>query len=148
MDHNKQSGNDPVEVRYKTEVEEILDGNRPSLNPKVLDSSLNLDDLNDEDKEAPFNEITGRSKRKNESEFNQEEKPRKAHKSEVRQVKNLLEDLMYQRMEDQEYKREERKRREIERKQKEEQRQREFNLLISALNSSNNTALPQTNYGK
>ena len=62
MDHNKQSGNDPVEVRYKTEVEEILDGNRPSLNPKVLDSSLNLDDLNDEDKEVPFSEITGRSK--------------------------------------------------------------------------------------
>jgi hypothetical protein len=148
MDHNKQSGNDPVEVRYKTEVEEILDGNRPSLNPKVLDSSLNLDDLNDEDKEAPFNEITGRSKRKNESEFNQEEKPQKARKSEVRQVKNLLEDLMYQRMEDQEYKREEHKRREIERKKREEQRQREFNLLISALNSSNNTALPQTNYGK
>jgi len=55
---------------------------------------------------------------------------------------------MYQRMEDQEYKREERKRREIERKQKEEQRQREFSLLISALNSSNNTALPQNNYGK
>ena len=148
MDHNKQSGNDPVEVRYKTEVEEILDGNRSSLNPKVLDSSLNLDDLNDEDKEVPFNEITGRSKRKNESEFNQEEKPQKARKSEVRQVKNLLEDLMYQRMEDQEYKREERKRREIERKQREKQRQREFNLLISALNSSNNTALPQTNYGK
>ena len=46
MDHNKQSGNDPVEVWYKTEVEEILDGNRPSLNPKVLDSSLNLEDLN------------------------------------------------------------------------------------------------------
>ena len=84
----------------------------------MLDSSLNLDDLNDEDKEAPFNEITGQSKRKNESEFNQEEKPQKARKSEVRQVKNLLEDLMYQRMEDQEYKREEHKRREIERKKK------------------------------
>jgi len=39
MDHNKQSGNDPVEVRYKTEVEEILNGNHPSLSPKVLDSS-------------------------------------------------------------------------------------------------------------
>ena len=141
-----QSGNDPVEVRYKTEVEEILDGNRPSLNPKVLDSSLNLDDLNNEDEEAPFNEITGRSKRKNESEFNQEEKPRKAHKSEVRQVKNLLEDLMYQRMEDQEYKREEHKRRKIERKQREEQRQREFSLLISALHSS--SSISQTNHGK
>src|ERR1051325_9842982 len=148
MDHNKQSGNDPVEVRYKTKVEEILDGNRPSLNPRVLNSSLNHKDLNNEDEETLFNEITGRSKRKNESEFNQEDKPRKAHKSEVRQVKHLLEDLMYQRMEDQEYKKEERKRREIERKQREEQWQREFSLLISALRSSNNTVLPQTNHGK
>ena len=147
MDHNKQSGNDPVEVWYKTEVEEILDGNRPSLTPKVLDSSLNLGDLDNKEEEAPFEKITGRNKRKNELEFNQEEKPQKAHKSEVRQVKNLLEDLMYQRMEDQEYKREERKRREIERKQREEQRQREFGLLISALHSSNNTVLPQTNHG-
>ena len=148
MDHNKQSGNDPVEVRYKTEVEEILDGNRPSLTPKVLDSSLNLGDLDNKEEEAPFEKITGRNKRKNELEFNQKEKPQKAHKSEVRQVKNLLEDLMYQRMEDQEYKREERKRRELERKQREEQRQREFSLLISALHSSNNTALPKTNHGK
>ena len=100
MDHNKQSGNDPVEVRYKTKVEEILDGNRPSLNPRVLNSSLNHKDLNNEDEETLFNEVTGRSKRKNESEFNQEDKPRKAHKPEVKQVKNLLEDLMYQRMED------------------------------------------------
>jgi len=50
-------------------------------------------------------------------------------------------------MEDQEYKREERKRREIERKQREEQRQREFSLLISALQSSSNIAIPQTNNG-
>ena len=62
----------------------------------------------------------------------------------MRQVKNLLEDLMYQRMEEQEYKREERKRREVERKQREEQRQKEFNLLISALHFSNNTP---TNHG-
>ncbi|GBC09193.1 hypothetical protein RclHR1_08680010 [Rhizophagus clarus] len=53
---------------------------------------------------------------------------------------------MYQRMEDQEYKREERKRREIERKQREEQRQREFSLLITALHSLNNIALPQANH--
>ena len=51
---------------------------------------------------------------------------------------------MYQRMEEQEYKREERKRREVERKQREEQRQKEFNLLISALHFSNNTP---TNHG-
>ncbi len=147
MDHNKQSGNDPVEVRYKTEVEEILNGNHPSLSPKVLDSSLNLGDPDNEEVTAPFDEITGRNKRKNESEFNQEEKPRKAPRSDVQRVKNLLDDLMYQRMEDQEYKREERKRREIERKQREEQRQREFSLLISALHSSSNTALPQANHG-
>ncbi|RIA92947.1 hypothetical protein C1645_820019 [Glomus cerebriforme] len=72
MDHNKQSGNDPVEVRYKTEVEEIL----PSLTPKMLDNSLNLGNLDNEEVAAPFDEITGRNKRKNESEFNQEE----AHK--------------------------------------------------------------------
>ena len=54
---------------------------------------------------------------------------------------------MYQRMEEQEYKRDKRKRREVERKQKEEQRQREFSLLISALHSSNNIASPQTNHG-
>jgi len=75
MDHNKQSGNDPVEVRYKTEVEEILNGNRPSLAPKVLDSSLNPSDLDNEEVTAPFDEITGQNKRKNESEFDQEEKP-------------------------------------------------------------------------
>jgi hypothetical protein len=135
MDHNKQSGNDPIEVRYKVEVEEILDGNRPSLTPKLLDSSL---DLKDEAEEVPFDEVTGRNKRKNRSEPTQEE-PRKANRSEVRQVKNILEDLIYQRREEQEYKREERKRREIERKQREEQRQHEFNLLISALHHSGNT---------
>lgn len=147
MDHNKRSGNNPIEVRYKAEVKEILDGNRPSLNPKLLDSSLEFDNANIKEDDNLFNEVTGRNKRKNESEFTQEEKPRKANRSEVRQVKNLLEDLMYQRMEDQEYKKEERKRREIERNQREEQRQREFSLLISALHSSNNAALPQTNHG-
>ena len=44
MDHNKKSGNDPIEVKYKAEVEEILDGNRPSLTPKLLDSSLDHND--------------------------------------------------------------------------------------------------------
>jgi hypothetical protein len=62
MDHNKQSGNDPVKVRYKTEVEEIIDVSRPSLNPKVLDSSLSLGNLDNEEEEVPFNEITGRNK--------------------------------------------------------------------------------------
>ncbi|CAI2174562.1 4539_t:CDS:2, partial [Funneliformis geosporum] len=53
------------------------------------DSSLNIGDLDN-----PFNEITGRNKqkRKNESEFNQE-KPQKAYRSEVRKIKNLLDDL-------------------------------------------------------
>ncbi|RIA79824.1 hypothetical protein C1645_839841 [Glomus cerebriforme] len=74
MYYNKQSGNDPVEVRYKTEVEEILNGNHPSLTPKVLNCSLNLGDLDNEEEAAPFDEIT-------------EEKPRKAHRSEVRRVK-------------------------------------------------------------
>ena len=59
----------------------------------MLDSSLNLKDLNKD--EIPFNEITEWSKQKNKSEFNQEEKSQKAHKSEVWQVKNLLEDLIY-----------------------------------------------------
>ncbi|GES80456.1 hypothetical protein GLOIN_2v1786505 [Rhizophagus clarus] len=146
MDHNKQSGNDPIEVQFKEEVEEILDENRSSITPKVLDSSLNLDDLNNDEEKVLFNEITGRNKRKNESDSIHEEKPQKAPKSEIQRVKNLLEDLMYQRMEDQEYKREERKRRKIERKQREKQRQREFSLLITALHSSNNIALPQTNH--
>ena|ERR1043166_6748396 len=102
MDHNKQNGNDLVKVHYKTEVEKILDVSCFRLNPKVLDSSLSLGNL-DNKEEVSFNEITGHNKRKNESEFNQEEKPQKAHRSEVWQVKNLLEDLMYQRMKDQEY---------------------------------------------
>ncbi|CAG8712933.1 12446_t:CDS:2 [Rhizophagus irregularis] len=86
MDHNKKSGNDLIEVKYKAEVEEILDGNRPSLTPKLLESSL---DQNDEviiEKEALFNEITGRSKRKNRSDESiQEDEPRKANRSERRQ---------------------------------------------------------------
>lgn len=48
MDHNKQSGNNPIEVRYKEEVENILDGNHPSLTPKSLDSSLEFDNANEE----------------------------------------------------------------------------------------------------
>jgi hypothetical protein len=146
MDHNKQSGNDPIEVRYKTEVEEILDGNRPSIVPKLLDSNLNLDDFDNEEKEMPIDEITGRNKRKNESESIEQENPRKANKSEVRQVKNLLENFMHQKMEDEEYKREERKKREIERKKREEQRQQEISLLISALYPTNTSMmLPQNN---
>ncbi|EXX60178.1 uncharacterized protein OCT59_012521 [Rhizophagus irregularis] len=138
MDHNKKSGNDLIEVKYKAEVEEILDGNRPSLTPKLLESSL---DQNDEviiEKEALFNEITGRSKRKNRSDESiQEDEPRKANRSEVRKVKNMLEDLIYQRKEEQENRKIERERREVERKEREERRQQEFSLLISALNSTN-----------
>ena len=59
MDYNKQSGNDPVKVWYKIEVEEILDGNHPSLTPRVLNSSLDLDDINNEEESVPFDEITG-----------------------------------------------------------------------------------------
>ncbi|CAB4397279.1 unnamed protein product [Rhizophagus irregularis] len=134
MDHNKKSGNDPIEVKYKAEVEEILDGNRPSLTPKLLESSLDQNDEVNIEKEALFNEITGRSKRKNRSDESiQEDEPRKANRSEVRKVKNMLEDLIYQRKEEQEN----RERREVERKEREERRQQEFSLLISALNSTN-----------
>ncbi|CAB5195334.1 unnamed protein product [Rhizophagus irregularis] len=59
MDHNKKSGNDPIEVKYKAEVEEILDGNHPSLTPKLLESSLDQNDEVNIEKEALFNEITG-----------------------------------------------------------------------------------------
>ena len=146
MDHNKKSGNNPIEVRYKTEVEEILNGNHPSLTPKSLGSSLDLNDVGIE-KKVPFNEITGRSKRKNRSDESiQDEEPRKANRSEVKKVKNMLEDLIYQRMEEQEYKRKERERREIEQKEREERKQQEFSLLVSALNSNNrNMMLPQNN---
>jgi len=58
----------------------------------------------------------------------------------------MLEDLIYQRMEEQEYKRKERERREIEQKEREERKQQEFSLLVSALNSNNrNMMLPQNN---
>ena len=61
MDHNKQSSNDPVKVQYKIKVKEILDSNHPSITPKVLDSSLNHNDL-DNEKEIPFDEITRQNK--------------------------------------------------------------------------------------
>jgi hypothetical protein len=144
MDHNKRSGNNPIEVRYKAEVEEILDGNRPSLTPKLLTSSLDLD-VDIEKDDVPFNEITGRSKRKNRSDESAQEEPRKANRSEVSKVKNMLEDLIYQRKEEQEYRRKEKERREIERKEREERRQQEFNLLISALNATNRNMFPQNN---
>ncbi len=56
-----------IEVKYRAEVEEILDENRPSLTPKLLDSSLDYNDEVNIEKEASFNEITGRCKRKNRS---------------------------------------------------------------------------------
>ncbi|PKY27990.1 hypothetical protein RhiirB3_390714 [Rhizophagus irregularis] len=124
MDHNKKSGNDPIEVKYKAKVEEILDGNRPSLTSKLLESSLNQNDEVNIEKEALFNEIT-------------EDEPRKANRSKVRKVKNILEDLIYQRKEEQENRKIERERREVHRKEREERRQQEFSLLISALNSTN-----------
>ena len=148
MDHNKKSGNNPVEVKYKAEVEEILDGNRPSLAPKLLDSSLDNNDEVNIEKEAPFNEITGRSKRKNRSDESvQEDEPRKANRSEVRKVKNMLEDLIYQRREEQENRKMEREKREIERKKREERRHQEFGLLISALNSTNRNIMFSQNNG-
>ena len=143
MDHNKKSGNNPIEVRYKAEVEEILDGNRPSLTPKLLESSLDHNEVSIEE-EVPFDEITGRNKRKYRSDESiEEEVPRKANRSEVAKVKNMLEDLIYQRKEEQEYKKMEREKREMERKEREERRQQEFNLLISALNR--NMMMPQNN---
>ena len=110
-----------------------------------MDSSLEFDNANIKENNILFNEITGQNKRKNESELTQEEKPQKANRSEVRQVKGVLEELIHLRREKQEYKREEWKRKEIERKQREDQRRYEFGLLILALHSSNNMALPQTN---
>ena len=107
MDHNKKSGNDRIEVQHKAEVEEILDGNRPSLTPKLLGSSLDLNEVGIEEEEIPFDEITGRNKWKSRSDI-QEEEPRKANRSEVGKVKNLLENLIYQKNEEQEYKRKER----------------------------------------
>ena len=147
MDHNKKSGNDRIEVQYKAEVKEILDGNRPSLTPKLLGSSLDLNEVGIEEEEVPFGEITGCNKRKSRSDI-QEEKPRKANRSEVRKVKNMLEDLIYQRKEEQENKRKEREKREIERKEREEWRQQEFSLLISALNSMGGNVMSSQNNGK
>jgi hypothetical protein len=146
MDHNKKSGNNPIQVRYKAEVEKILDGNRPSLTPKLLGKSLDFNEVGIEE-EVSFNEVTGRNKRKNRSDESiQEEEPQKTNKSEVKKVRSMLEDLIYQKMEEQEYKKKERERREIERKEREERRQQEFNLLISALNFTNrNMMLPQNN---
>ena len=145
MNHNKKSGNDRIEVQYKAEVEEILDGNCPNLTPKLLGSSLDLNEVGIEEEEVPFDEITGRNKRKSRSDI-QEEEPRKANRSEVGKVKNLLENLIYQRNEEQEYKRKEREKRNIERKEREERRQQEFSLLISALHSTNtNMMVPQNN---
>ena len=148
MDHNKKSGNDPIEVKYKAEVEEILDGNRPSITPKLLDSSLDHNDEANIEKEALFNETTGRSKRKNRSDESvQDDEPRKANRSDVRKVKNMIEDLIYQRKEEQENRRKEREKREIERKEREERRQQEFGLLISALNSTNRNMMFSQNDG-
>ncbi|RGB31968.1 hypothetical protein C1646_670499 [Rhizophagus diaphanus] len=76
IDHNKKSGNNPIEVRYKAEVEEILNGNRPSLAPKLIGSSLDLE----VDVDVQFNEVTGRSKRKNRSDESTQEEPRKANR--------------------------------------------------------------------
>ena len=94
MDYNKKSGNDRIEVQYKAEVEEILDGNRPSLTPKLLGSSLDLNEVDIEEEKVPFDEITSRNKRKSRSDI-QEEEPRKANRSEVEKVKNLLKNLIY-----------------------------------------------------
>ncbi|RGB32274.1 hypothetical protein C1646_763096 [Rhizophagus diaphanus] len=44
MDHNKKLGNNPIEVKYKAKVEEILDGNHLSLIPKLLKSNLDQND--------------------------------------------------------------------------------------------------------
>ncbi|GBC09192.1 hypothetical protein RclHR1_08680009 [Rhizophagus clarus] len=60
--YSAKHGNEPIEVRFKEEVEEILDGNRPSITPKVLNSSLNADDLNNDEEKVPFDEITGWNK--------------------------------------------------------------------------------------
>ena len=106
---------------------------------------MDLNEVGIEEEEAPFDEITGRNKRKSRSDI-QEEEPRKANKSEVGKVKNLLENLIYQRNEEQEYKRREKEKRNIERKEREEIRQQEFSLLISALHSTNtNVMVPQNN---
>ena len=90
MDHNKKSGNDPIQVRYKAEVEEILDGNQPSLTPKLLGRSLDFNEV-DIEEEVSFNEVTGRNKRKNRSDESiQEEEPQKANKSEVKKVRSTV----------------------------------------------------------
>ncbi|CAI2194228.1 11096_t:CDS:1, partial [Funneliformis geosporum] len=58
IDHNKQNSNNPIEVLYKKKLEEILDKNSSSLTPRFLGSSLN-DDINIEENDVSFNEITG-----------------------------------------------------------------------------------------
>jgi hypothetical protein len=54
---------------------------------------------------------------------------------------------MYQRKEEQEYKKKEREKKEIDKKEREERRQQEFSLLISALHSTNMNMMPQNNNG-
>jgi hypothetical protein len=46
MSHNGKSGNDRINVRYKTEIELIIDKERPSFAPKFLISSepIQIDD--------------------------------------------------------------------------------------------------------
>ncbi|RIA90933.1 hypothetical protein C1645_822688 [Glomus cerebriforme] len=58
MDHNKKSGNNSIEIRYKAEVDKILDKNHLSLTPKVLDSSLDLK-VSIKKEDIPFDKITG-----------------------------------------------------------------------------------------
>lgn len=59
----------------------------------------------------------------------------------------MLEDLIYQRKEEQENRIKEREKREVERKEREERKQQEFSLLISALDSTNRNMMFSQNNG-
>ncbi len=59
----------------------------------------------------------------------------------------MLEDLIYQRKEEQENRRKKQEKREIEWKEREEWRQQEFSLLISALNSTGGNITSLQNNG-
>lgn len=134
MDHSKNLAiiQSKYDINRSRGISWWVDENRPSLTPKLLDSSLDL--------EAGIDKMMSHlMKLLIENESTQEEL-RKANRSEVK-LNICWKILSIKRMEEQ------RKREiwEIERKEREDRMQQELSLLISDLNSINrNMMVPQT----
>jgi hypothetical protein len=139
----KQSGGGAVIIPHKELMEQIIDTNKLSYQPKNLISSASILDEEKTMTTPTVPKVSRKKKRKEESDDDDdfEDKTLKKSKKASRPKFSILEEFIRQRNEDREYKRIEKKRRDEEREEREkklikmeEEKREDRRMLLNILN--------------